>query len=80
MAVLDRIPVVEGRTATETGTTEGLPLEAQEAPEMEEAQEARGEEVAPLTGVMMTDREGDATRSTSQESLAEWWLSTRSRL
>ena len=50
VVALDRIPVdqvAEGRTITEMGTPEGLPLEAQEVPEMEEAQEVRGEEVAP---------------------------------
>ena len=72
--------VAEGRTITEMGTPEDLPLEAQEVPEMEEAQEVRGEEVAPLTGVMMTGREGAATMPTSRESSAELWLFTSSRL
>ena len=66
--------VAEGRTITEMGTPEGLPLEAQEVPEMEEAQEVREEEVAPLMGVTTTGGEGAATILTSRKSSAGSWL------
>ena len=58
----------EGRTVTETGTTEDLPLEAQEVPEMEGTPGVREEEVVPLMGVTTTDGEGAATMPTSRRS------------
>ena len=69
----------EGRMVTEMGATEDLPLEAQEAPEMEGTPEVREEEVVPLMGVTTTDGEGAATMPTSRRSLAGSWLFTSSR-